>query len=271
MARIRTIKPEFWQDELIASWPMESRLVYIALWNEADDEGRLRASTSYLRSRLFPYDLDFDISQALLPIINSGKLTTYQINGQWYGVLPKLVEHQVINKPSKSKIPAPLPESYGSLPVELPVGMEIEGKGKEQGKGREQVNGNGRDKEQGKEKPPKPPLEGGMSLSDSFESFWKIYPERNGTKGSKQEALERFQKLRTPDVASVIQAARNYAAHCRVTDTFPRDAARFLAAGRKKAPFWREFVDPPKAESKVASAADLARWNPVDGGLQDGK
>ena len=33
MSRIRSIKPEFWQDELIASWPPLSRLAYIALWN----------------------------------------------------------------------------------------------------------------------------------------------------------------------------------------------------------------------------------------------
>jgi len=41
VARIRTIKPEFFTSEDIVSLAPLTRLLYIALWCEADKEGRL--------------------------------------------------------------------------------------------------------------------------------------------------------------------------------------------------------------------------------------
>lgn len=107
MARIRSIKPEFWHDELVASWPALSRLAYIALWNESDDEGRLRASMPYLRSRLFPYEQNLDIAVVLRPLVASGRLVLYEIDGQAYGLITNFVKHQVVNRPSKSRLPPP--------------------------------------------------------------------------------------------------------------------------------------------------------------------
>ncbi len=105
MARIRSIKPDFFHDELIASWPHVSRLAYIGLWVEADDEGRLRASSSYLRTRLFPYDNRINMERVLQPIVNAGRLVLYAVDGQTYGQLPKFEKHQYINRPKKSKLP----------------------------------------------------------------------------------------------------------------------------------------------------------------------
>ena len=131
--RIRCIKPEFWADEQIASWPPVSRLAYIALWNEADDEGRLRASPAYLLSRLFPYDPKADMVAILRPIIASGKLRLYEISGERFALLPNFRRHQVINKPTASKLPAPptstpiagqLPEDSRSDTVVLQGGLE---------------------------------------------------------------------------------------------------------------------------------------------------
>ena len=39
MARIRTIKPEFWIDDVIVELPFETRLLFIGIWNFADDAG----------------------------------------------------------------------------------------------------------------------------------------------------------------------------------------------------------------------------------------
>ncbi|MBM3862265.1 MAG: hypothetical protein FJ395_21800, partial [Verrucomicrobia bacterium] len=110
--RIRCIKPEFWADEQIASWPPLSRLAYVALWNEADDSGRLRANSIYLKSRLFPYD-DLNMAEVLRPVIESGKLIQYEVDGQRYGYLPRFNSHQVVNRPSPSKLPAP-PDSVNT-------------------------------------------------------------------------------------------------------------------------------------------------------------
>jgi hypothetical protein len=139
MARIRTIKPEFWQDELVASWPRDTRLVYIGLWTEADDEGRLRASPARLRSAILPYD-DVTASEfeaMLKPILNSGRLRLYCVDGQTYGWLPKFKDHQRINRPSLSRLPpfteesAVHPESALSPHGRLTEPSQWEGKGKE--------------------------------------------------------------------------------------------------------------------------------------------
>ena len=48
MARIRSIKPEFWTDEKIASLPKSTALFFIALWNFADDQGIVTDSSRTL-------------------------------------------------------------------------------------------------------------------------------------------------------------------------------------------------------------------------------
>lgn len=58
MARIRTIKPEFWSSESITCLPRDTRLAYIGLWCVADDEGRFRAQIGVLAGQLFPEDDD---------------------------------------------------------------------------------------------------------------------------------------------------------------------------------------------------------------------
>lgn len=142
MARIRAIKPEFWLDEEIASWPHVTRLAYIGLWNEADDEGRLRANPAYLKNRLFPYEPKLDIETVLRPIVAAEKLVIYTVGAQTYGFLPKFTDHQVINHPSASKLPA-LTDGSRRVPGELPDDSRNDPAGKE-GKGTGNREWNGR-------------------------------------------------------------------------------------------------------------------------------
>jgi hypothetical protein len=53
--RIRPIKPEFWEDEEIASWPEGTRLFYIGLWNIADDAGYFVESPVKIAGALYRY------------------------------------------------------------------------------------------------------------------------------------------------------------------------------------------------------------------------
>lgn len=54
MARIRTIKPEFWEDEKLAKLPIHARLLFIGTWNFADDNGVLLANPVLMKSHIFP-------------------------------------------------------------------------------------------------------------------------------------------------------------------------------------------------------------------------
>ena len=149
--RIRSTKPEFWASQLIARWPYESRLCYIALWNEADDEGRFRAAMAYLKGRLFPYE-SFNMGEVLAPLVTSRRVILYTAGGEDFGFLPTFRRHQRINRPSPSKLPPP-PEGalteesvsdHGALMEDSPQ----EGKGTGS---REQ--GTGKGKEQGETRP----------------------------------------------------------------------------------------------------------------------
>lgn len=95
------IDPSFWEDETVASWPLVSRLTYIALWNHSDDYGFVRAAPSYLHSRCFPYDNDIDMKAALKPLVDSNRLLLYLVNGESYGHLSSFLKWQTINRPSK--------------------------------------------------------------------------------------------------------------------------------------------------------------------------
>jgi hypothetical protein len=54
--RTRLLRPEFWSDELMASLPRDVRLVYMGLWNLADDAGYLERRPRAIAAALFPYD-----------------------------------------------------------------------------------------------------------------------------------------------------------------------------------------------------------------------
>ena len=112
MSRKRMIDPSFWDDEAVASWPLETRLTYIALWNHSDDYGVVRANPSFLHSKCFPYDSHIDMKAALLPLVASGRLVLFRVKGETYGHIKSFTDWQVINRPSKRRNPTP---DMGSL------------------------------------------------------------------------------------------------------------------------------------------------------------
>lgn len=61
MARIRMVKPEFFDDPQVGELSPLARLFFIGLWTQADREGRLIDDPRRLKARLFPFD-DVDIN-----------------------------------------------------------------------------------------------------------------------------------------------------------------------------------------------------------------
>lgn len=58
MARIRSIKPEFWADEKLGPLDPLTRLVFLGLISMADDSGRVLASVKVIDSFIFPHTND---------------------------------------------------------------------------------------------------------------------------------------------------------------------------------------------------------------------
>lgn len=107
MARIRTIKPEFPQSESVGTLSRDARLLFIQLWTLVDDEGRTRAASRMLASLLYPYDDDArDLIEGWLSELEKGDhIRRYEVAGSQYLEIVKWLEHQKIDKPSKSRLP----------------------------------------------------------------------------------------------------------------------------------------------------------------------
>lgn len=111
MARIRSVKPELWESETVASCTRDARLLLIGLISHADDEGRERGSANLIVSKVFPYDMDIGIDEVeeWLAELAAAHLIVLYVgpNGHRYIAIVNWREHQRIEKPRSSSLPAP--------------------------------------------------------------------------------------------------------------------------------------------------------------------
>lgn len=107
MARIRSIKPEFWTSEQVAECSPTARLLFVGLWNFADDAGRHQASTKRLKMEVFPGDTcsDSEVAAWVAELVRVGLLFEYEVQGETYWQVTGW-HHQKIDKPTV-KYPAP--------------------------------------------------------------------------------------------------------------------------------------------------------------------
>lgn len=124
MARIRTVKPEIWEDESFGALSIPARLLFIASFNMADDEGLLRWTPSYIKAQAFIYDDSIsmeDTERLMSELVAPGMVFPYK-GGKLLQPLAFIVnfrKHQKINRPQPSKLPPP---SLQSAAVKLMYG-----------------------------------------------------------------------------------------------------------------------------------------------------
>jgi hypothetical protein len=122
MARIRTIKPEFWQSDDIARLSLPARLLYIALWSYADDSGRFRDARVLIQQAAFPLDEDLpkeDVEGWFDELVTAGLVVRYEVDGRKLAHIPTFTTHQRPKYPTPSKLPAP-PDPAPVLPQSFP-------------------------------------------------------------------------------------------------------------------------------------------------------
>lgn len=102
MARIRTIKPQFWDDAKIGRIPRDARLLYIGLWTFADDLGVVIADPVWLKSKIFPYDrIQVQQLEAWLGLLEkTGFISLLSVKSESFYYLPTFSRHQIINRPN---------------------------------------------------------------------------------------------------------------------------------------------------------------------------
>ncbi len=137
MARIRTVKPEFWGHPKVAQISRDARLLFIGLLNLADDDGRLLGSPKTISGAVFPHDDDATakrVEKWMDELEDVELIIRYEVNGIAYVLLPGFTEHQKISHPTPSRLPEPLPQDSGMFPEFL--GPDLGTGSKEQGTGR---------------------------------------------------------------------------------------------------------------------------------------
>jgi hypothetical protein len=142
MARIRTIKPEFFRHEelqdLASEHGAEIMLVFAGLWGHCDKAGRFEWRPRTLKLDILPF-LDFDIESMLSVLSGVGLVRRYEAGGKDYGVIDSFTEHQRIGG-KEAQEPPKHPEPPRECDVEQ-QGSDGEATGKhlglQEGKGRE--------------------------------------------------------------------------------------------------------------------------------------
>lgn len=101
MARIRTIKPEFWTSEQVMECSAMARLLFIGIWNFCDDAGNHPMSPKTIKALVFPGD---DITaQAvdglLAELVANRLITLYEAASKQY-LHVNGWHHQKIDRPT---------------------------------------------------------------------------------------------------------------------------------------------------------------------------
>lgn len=102
MARIRTVKPEFWTSEQIADCSREARLLFIGIWSFCDDSGIHPANCRRLKMEIFPGDEDVnstDIRRMVDELIANRLMSEYSVGGVSYWIVSGW-KHQKIDQPT---------------------------------------------------------------------------------------------------------------------------------------------------------------------------
>ena len=132
MSRARNIKPGFFKNDRLAECDPLARILFAALWCEADREGRLEDRPKRIKAECLPYD-DADVDALLGQLERAGFIVRYSIGEARYIAVLNFAKHQNphVREPA-STIPAPeeiglsnagmdeAPDKHGASTVQAP-------------------------------------------------------------------------------------------------------------------------------------------------------
>lgn len=222
MARIRTVKPEFFRHEGLqdlerANPGKHSMLVFAGLWGHCDRDGKFEWKPRMLKLDILPF-LEFDMAETLEVLRDAGQVRKYSVAGKDFGFIPTFKDHQRITGKELEhggkfpSAPDVSPVFPGEAPEKHPDAQE--GKGKE-GKG----------------------LTGGLSppteYSADFERAWEALPKREGDNPKKPAFACWKARLGAGRTAEeMIAGSQRYGKFCRdkgkVGTEFVMQAKRFF-------------------------------------------
>lgn len=150
MARIRSIKPEFFTSVVVARVSIHAAFMFSGIWTQCDDHGRMIEDARLIKAALFPLRDEvtpYAIEEYLEELAHEGLVIRYKVDGRNYLAIPQgsWIEHQKIDRKKESKLPQP-PEivatrrrrnSDATATRARSIAVGKEGKGSGKGDGRE--------------------------------------------------------------------------------------------------------------------------------------
>ena len=222
MARIRSIKPEFWRSPSTAKASPRARLLYIAMWNWCDDFGVGEWTPRELLGFAFPNDENVtstELQCLCTEVATCFGTQFYLVNGRRFYCIPSWDDHQKNERRAQCKYPRPdAPDA--SVDAEVHGNAEKRGSSVQTrgstgtGTGEQGNRGTG---EQGNREPsPAATDRVKPKLSDLFDVAYDHWPK----KVERKLALERFETAsrRMPPNALVAHIIRFGDAYAATTD-----------------------------------------------------
>lgn len=201
MARIRTIKPDFWTDPVMVQLPPLARLFYVGTWNFAMcDQGHLEDDPFRLKLQILPAEM-CDVAELINILVDAGRLDRLEVDGKSYLHVKRLADHQKVDgrwtprcpvcktqtSPKLPETPASSDETHRDSP-ELTEPHPSKGK---EGKGKE-----------GNSSAPATPS---RATDDRFAEFWSHYPKKK----DKGHALKAWKAaLKKADAQTIIDGLK---------------------------------------------------------------
>lgn len=263
MARIRTIKPEFWDSPGVGRASLRARLFFIAMWNYADDWGIGDGHPLRLLSFAFPNDESPDVEPRNFRLLarevsECFDVLWYEVDGRAFYEIPSWEEHQRTEKKARRKNP-PSDQANSLLYIEesdippLEVGFRHDGKGKwEVGSG----------KGKGEEHSSAPAV---LVSEEDFERAWIHWPKKTERKKSVEQFKAKAKKLGTETlIADIAEFGQAYAA---TTDKqFVPSLDVWLRNER-----WTDELPQPRAQRSSALDQNLSEYQRLYGGTDVGE
>lgn len=243
MARMRTLKPEFWDSPSTAQADLAVRLTFMAMWNWADDSGHGTANMKELEAFVFPNDEVTELprksrgnsaavwrnfSEVCGEVAQVYGVVFYRVKGRPYYWIPSFRAHQSKDFRSTSKHPTveegeifDVTSGYAiNQEVQEPLiqdqfahssGISAHTNGKnppvigEQGK--RVIDSASKNAQKKPVRTSKKKDDNAHNTDPDFAQFWEVYP----LKKDKKRAHESFLKaLELVDLETLIQGAKNY-------------------------------------------------------------
>lgn len=153
MPRIRTVKPEYFTHPEVTELSIPARLLFISLWTQADDEGRLYDQPKKIEGNSFGENDSVSVDELLSELAAKGRIARYEARNRRCIQVRNFTKHQPV-PPSKSR-PSVVPKlPRGSSPADTEQtdgsneadtgqddGSEIAARNREQGTGNGTGNG----------------------------------------------------------------------------------------------------------------------------------